>query len=409
MRPLLLILAATAALAWDEGDGVDDAEALEESVTGHAPRHALGEVVAAPELAARAPVSQVVAQSALALEMDEDTVQALKDGIERVYLRDYAGARDTWAALEAADPRTPIFDVGQVLIYQALMMENFDFKYDGQYWHHSKAAMEKLEAALEVPGHDAFETFLMAGMTGIEGIHVMRQGEFVAAFARGVEALRWVDACQALAPDFVDPILADGIYNYWRIAVAQATRLIPSFGDKRALGISQMQTAAQGGLWVGPSANLAITYALIEEREYAQALVYLERNRQAYPDNIINLLLQARVHLSLKDADAAQARLDTVARVAPDNQRQHYFQATVYLRQERVDDGLASIETFLAFALEDDIRAAGLSRRGDLLLADKDYPAAEAAYHQAVDLTGFKPAKKRLKQLEKWRKEGRIE
>ena len=356
----------------------------------------------------RAETAAIISQSAEALQMDLGTVQQLHDGIDRLFLRDYAGARDTWAALEASDPRTPIFDVGQALIYQGLMMENFDFKYEDQYWHHSNVAKERLEAALEVPGNDAFETFLLGGMVGIEGIHVMRQGEFVSSFARGVEALRVVEDCKKLAPDFVDPLLADGIYNYWRTAVAQATRLIPSFGDKRALGISQMQEAARGGLWVGPPANLAIAYAYIEEREYDQALVYLERNRQRYPENVINLLLQARVHLYMKDLESAQLRLDTVARVSPENQRQHYFQATVYMRQNRLTEGLESIETFLAHDLEDPIRAAGLSRKADLLMRQKNWNEAEILYKQAVALSGFKPAKKKLKKLERWRKEGRI-
>lgn len=406
MRALTLVLLSAAVLAQDT-PGAEEADALEESVTGSAPRKGLEPVPDDAPLVV-AETSDVVAQAAAALDMNVVTVQQLHDGIVRVYLRDYTGARDTWARLEAADPRTPITDMGQVLIYQALMMEDFDFEFDERYWHHSRAAEEKLLAALEVPGHDAFETFLLAGIVGIEGIHLMRQGEFVAAFARGVEALRVVDDCQALAPDFVDPILADGIYNYWRTAVAQSTRLIPSFGDKRALGISQMQTAARGGLWVGPSSNLAIAYAYIEEREYAQALVYLERNRQRYPDNVINLLLQARVHLNLHDEASAQARLDTVARVSPENQRRHYFQATVFLRGDLLVEATASIDTFLALPLEDDIRATGLSRKADILLRAKDYVGAREHYRQAVDLTGYKPAKKRLKELERWRKEGRI-
>ncbi len=407
MRLLALVWVAAVVLAQDD-QAPDPPEVQEESVTGQTPRKPLEEVPvdAAPEPPV---VHDVVAQAAEALGMDAATVQQLYDGIDRLYLRDYAGARDTWAALEAADPRTPIVDVGQVLIYQALMMENFDFAYDAQYQHHAQLAEDKLLKALQVPGHDAFETFLLAGVTGIEGIHVMRKGEFVGAFARGVEALRVVEDCKALAPDFVDPILADGIYNYWRTAVAQSTRLIPSFGDKRALGISQMQEAARGALWVGPSANLAIAYAYIEERDFAQALIYLERNRQLYPDNVINLLLQARVYLGLKDPESAQTLVDTVARVSPENQRRHYFQATIFLAQDKLDEGLVSIDTFLGLPLEDDIRAAGLSRKGDILLRVEDYAAAEAAYEEAVRLTGFKPAKKQLKRMDRWRKEGRIE
>jgi len=98
-----------------------------------------------------------------------------------------------------------------------------------------------------------------------------------------------------------------------------------------------------------------------------------------------------------------------VARVSPENQRRHYFQATIFLAQDKLDEGLVSIDTFLGLPLEDDIRAAGLSRKGDILLRVEDYAAAEAAYEEAVRLTGFKPAKKQLKRMDRWRKEGRIE
>ena len=56
----------------------------------------------------------------------------------------------------------------------------------------------------------------------------------------------------------------------------------------------------------------------------------------------------------------------------------------------------------------DPIRAAGLSRKADLLMRQKNWNEAETLYKQAVALSGFKPAKKKLKKLERWRKEGRI-
>jgi len=410
VRSLLLVGVLASALAQDEAvppaEETPEEDILLESVTGQPPRVALDAVEESDPWEEERSDPAVVVQASVALDMDIAVVRRLYEGIDRLYLRDYTGARDVWAALERDDPRTPIFDIGQVLIYQSLMMENFDFRFSAQYAHHARQAEEKLRAALEVPGHDAFETFLLAGILGIEGIHVMRQGEFVAAFGKGIDAMRVAHHCQELAPDFVDPILADGIYNYWRTAVAQTTRLIPSFGDHRELGISQMQAAARGALWVGPAANLAIAYAYLEERQYDEALVYLERNRTLYPHNLINLLLMTRTQLFAQDYAGAQVNLDTVARIDPENHRQHYYQSTLHLRLRRLEEAMTSIDVFLAKPLEDDIRAIGLSRKADIYVRLREYDDAEAFYEAAIELNGLKTARQKLKQLKKRRKAG---
>ena len=135
---------------------------------------------------------------------------------------------------------------------------------ESQYQTAHRSARMELEEALQIPGNDAWENFLLADF-GIESIHLMRREEFVKALNRGYEAMKAVEKTQKLAPDFTDINLGDGLFNYWVSVVSQHTKLIPDMGDKRELGIQQLLLVERSAVFLQPPATLALTFTWIEE------------------------------------------------------------------------------------------------------------------------------------------------
>ncbi len=362
----------------------------------------------APSFAADA-LPQQALDGAEQLGLDPRFVHRVQQGLEMLYLRRYEGARDHFAALETEWPGTAMRNVADVLVWQALMMENFDFRYDKQYWTASKAARGDLEAARAVAGNEAWEALLYATVFGIESIHTMRQGGYVSALKLAFQAMDEIEACRAAAPKFVDLTLADGLYNYWRSAVTMHNKMLPDFGDHRAQGLAQMQSVEANGVFVRPMATLSLAFSFWESGELSKAATYTAKNRAAYPDNVINNLVSGMLFTSMRRYDDAIVQCDRVLEVDPKNTRVHYWKGLALLKSNRVPEATSELQTYLtAPDLEVEQRSYGHYRLGQAYEREKSWAAAMEQYRQAVKLDGHKSSKAAIEHLEEKKKAGTI-
>lgn len=397
-----IALAAPALAAEDDDVDVDD------TVSGKTVEQAVGDVDLMDraeweaQLAAHAGkrYPPIYYLGASWLDIPPEFVGSAHDGLDRIYLRDYQGALKHFTGMEKEYPGMAIGPVGRVLIWQAMMLENFDFKYESQYQTSSRQARQQLEEALRTPGNDAWEYFLLAGMLGIESIHTMRHEEYAKALSRGYEAMKAVKRCQELAPDFVDIQLGDGLFDYWATVISKSTKLIPDMGDKRPEGIRQMMKVEERSLFLRAPATLALTFTWIEEGKRKKALESALKNHALYPDNIINNLVLGRVYMYNRMYAESEQTFKDVQKVDPKNERSHYYLGRLYLRMGKKDEALASFEQYLTFPdLSDVHRGYGLYYVGQVHYRKKDYAKAEAAWKEAWKVSKLKRAKSRLDRL----------
>ena len=201
------------------------------------------------------------------LNLDPKFVHETREGLELIYLRDYKGAREHFDQMSLDWPQAAVGPVGKGLVWQSLMLENFDYKYEQQYEMAFREANARLDEAMRTAGNEAWEHFLKGGVLGVEAIHTMRKSNFVSALSKAVEAMREMKRCRELAPDFPDLQLAFGLYNYWRSVVTMSSKLLPDFEDKRAEGLAQMKVAESQGIFVAMPTTLALTFSYMEERD----------------------------------------------------------------------------------------------------------------------------------------------
>jgi len=416
------LLSSGSALAQDDDKKKNEEDFSEGSVSGGAKNSAINDgklpdfertdfssdSPLTKEEALALPWPMEVHRGAVALGLESEFVWACYQGIEYIYKRDYKNAKSHWDSLNTKYPNRGVGHVGNVLLYQALMLENFDYRYEQQYLFHSQKALEELSDALQKPGEEAWEHFLTGGMIGIESIHTMRRGDFVPALTRGVEAIGHVKKVKELAPKFSDPVLGDGLYKYWKTVVSQNSKLLPDGSDDRVEGISLMRKAESEAVFVGPASTLALVFTWIEEREFNRSLESCMRNRRQYPQNIINSMVMGRVYMYMRKYDNSLKIFDEVLQTAPDNMRVHYYKATTFLRKRDYDSAELAIDKYLAFELEPEFKAAGLHRKGDIYYRRKEYKKAEKLYKEAVKVNDYEPSKARLKRIKKLKKEGKI-
>jgi tetratricopeptide (TPR) repeat protein len=348
-------------------------------------------------------------QGAQQLQMVPEFVAMCRKGLHMLYGRAYRETRRYFADMEAIYPGTAVSSIADVLVWQAVMLENFDFRHDAQYQAASALAISKLETSLGSPGNEAWEHFMLAGMKGISAIHDARRGKYLGALTLAFTAIDHVESVRKVAPRFADLALADGLYNYWRTAISQKAKGLPDFGDRRKEGIVQTQSVETSGIFLGPPATLAMAFTWIEERDYDKALSSCERNRALYPDNIINEQLRGVVHLYRRDyADALEA-FDHVLTVDPQNKRAHYYRGLSLLRAGNTAAAREAFETYVKFDYMEDYQRSGAHfRLGQVYYREARYADAEAQYKAAVEIDGDEAAKQALEAMRKERREGKI-
>jgi tetratricopeptide (TPR) repeat protein len=343
------------------------------------------------------------------LGLNPEFVHDVRAGLEKLYLRDYRGCRTYFEEVEAKWPGSAIAPVMDVIVWQALMLENFDFQYDSQYITSSRRAREALATALAAPGNEGWEHFLMAGIVGIEAIHTMRKEKYLAALSLTFEAMEHVAQSKQASPDFVDLKLADGMYHYWRSVITMSSSVLPDFGDYRAEGIAEMAEVEANGVFLSPAATLSLAFVFIEERKLKSAHTATLRNARAYPDNVINNLVLGQVQTYLRRYDRALETYDRITAVSPDNNRVRYWRGLTLVRAGEYARAVTELEAYLAADhLEDWQRSSSYYRLGQAYHRLERYTEAYAAYKQAADINNYRPAKAAMERMKAARRDGRI-
>lgn len=343
------------------------------------------------------------------IQLTPDYAQGVRDGLELIYLRRYDDARSHFRTFEQTHPGSGLEPVADVLVWQALMLENFDFRYDKEYWAASKAVRKELGRALKVDGNDAWEHFIFGGMVGIEAIHQARTGKYLSALSLAFEAMDHVEESRKRAPGFTDMLLADGMYNYWRTVVTDWSSMLPDFGDHKAEGIDQMRTVQDRGIFLSAPSTLALSFSYIQEGQKQNAKGSVDRMRAAYPDNVINNLVAGSVYVQLRKYDTAKAIFNEVLEDSPDNARAVYWRGLTEFRSGDLDAALADFTRYNAIGyLEDEQRSMAQYRIGRVHYARKDFATAEDWFEKSNKTDSNKRAKTFLERIDAKRKAGEL-
>ncbi len=293
-----------------------------------------------------------------------------------------------------------------VVVFQASMFENYDYRYDVQYKAATRIARTTLEAATKEPGNEGWERFMLAGVVGIEAIHAVRQGRYLPALTLAFEAIDHMESSRAAAPEFVDLALADGMYNYWRTIITRRSKLLPDFGDRREEGIEQMREVEKAGIFLAAPATLSLAFAHYEDGDFRSAVQACARNKRKYPGNVINLMMLGATHLKTRSFDDALANFDAIVEVDANNHRVHYYRALAMMRSGRRAEADVVLRAYLEQDHLVDYQVAWAHYRlGELAMGREEWDEAETQFRAAIRADGLKHARDKLDDLKRRRRE----
>jgi len=338
-----------------------------------------------------------------ALGVETDLMQRTQQGLHLIYQREYKLALRHFREVGEIYPDSPAGPFGRSVVFQAMMLENFDYAYRDTYQVEAEKALALVERALKSPDQKAWNYFLYAGIVGLDGLDRVREGDYLTAFNKGWDALEAMKKAKRHAPEFADPDLGIGIYNYWRTAITGRVDFLPKFGDHRAEGIQQMEHARDNGMLVWAGASFALAYTYMEERDYDKAIAECLTVQAEYPASIINNMLLARIYTKSKSYDSAIATLERIQRTDPSNRRVLWHIGDTYYKSNRHNDEAkqAFIE-YLEHSIPDPYRCHAEYRLGQIAQRQRDYAEAARRFERALQANPkYSPARKRLESVQK--------
>lgn len=311
------------------------------------------------------------------LGVEPDLMRHVQEGLEMIYQRQYPDAVTHFATVKELYPDSPAGAFGTSVVYLSMMLENSDDTYREEYAAEVAEASVLAERAMKSGQQKGWNTFLYAGIGGLEGLDRAQQGDLLGALNKGWEAIESMKRAKRLEPDFADADLGIGIYNFWRTLVTEDLGYLARFGDHKDEGLAQMEHARDEGLLVWVGGSLALAYAYKDMRQYDKAIAECLALQAEYPDNVINNTMLAYMYAKNRDYEESMESYQRVLAVDPENRRVVWHIGELYYRMEIHDDLARDFLTkYLQLEIPVRYRSQTHDRLGEIALRQEQPTAA---------------------------------
>jgi tetratricopeptide (TPR) repeat protein len=258
--------------------------------------------------------------------------------------REYKEAKSVCAELGRRFPQSPAGPVGEMVLYQVMMLENDDYQYDREFRDAALRSETAAEAfAGTAPKNDWYYTLLGAAW-GIEGIYYLRQDEYLEGVLRGLKGLNHMQQAAKRNPENWEAQLGIGLYLYYRSAYSA---FIPLPGlDQRRQGITMVAEAGRRRPYLHEVSWIALYYIYLNENDYDRARSYMDALIVERPDFPIFYLLAGRAMLAKPDYRAAAAYFESIRRLDPGLYISYFRLGECALHSGRKDEARSWFQRF---------------------------------------------------------------
>ena len=220
--------------------------------------------------------------------------QRVQDGIDMIYRLELDEAERHFDQIIRVYPDHPLgYFFRAMTTWWWVLLDLDDHQYDAVFYDRLQDCIDVCDARLEVDEEDFDAVFFKGGAIGFRGRLRGDRNQFLRAARDGLRCLPLLKRSRQLAPDNIDVLFGQGLYDYFAEVMPRKYPVIRHIawllvrGD-RERGLRRLRQAASQGQYARTEAQflLAQIYRLFEE-DPRQALVYLTELRRAYPENAL--------------------------------------------------------------------------------------------------------------------------
>jgi hypothetical protein len=278
---------------------------------------------------------QSLAASQQAAPTEENQRATARHGMQLLMDGDTDGAAQVFRPIERADPESALGYVleadaywWKIYLTEANLVDPDVFEalseavtpYDAEFRRLDRLAIEKADSQIRAHPDDAwskvYEGLAYALQARLEALR-----DHALATARAGKKMRNLSlAAIQLNPHLYDAYLGIGIYNYFEATLPTYVRMLRILirlpGGDRALGLQQLETAADKGEFVVGEAkfHLAKNYSRYNERQYGRSLELVQAMQRDYPHNPLWKLLAGSLEIRMGQPQQGEALYREVVR-----------------------------------------------------------------------------------------------
>lgn len=246
----------------------------------------------------------------------------VRQGLDRLYDMDYAGANAVFAGIEQRYPGHPVGPFLRALpSWWEILIDPDDESHDKAFFKAMDEVIDRCDRRLRADKNDLDGLFFKAGALAFRGrLHTDRKN-WLRAARDGQKALNLLKEVRQRDPENPDLLLGVGLFDYLAdVAPSQYpilkpfARLFPK--GSRARGLEELAQAVEKGQFVPTEAAFCLLQLhYIFEKDYATSLHYARWLRQRYPNNALFHVYEGRSFARLNLwPDARQDLLDVLER-----------------------------------------------------------------------------------------------
>lgn len=220
----------------------------------------------------------------------------LSHGIALVYSDRFEESLTLFDSLQNAHPDHPGPHFYKAATYQTWMSS---YRFNGFQKELEKNVDEAITKGTRLmrTKNDPWLLFYMGAAFGYRAFYKFRNYHWLDAYQDSRKSLNYIQTGLQKQPKLYDAYLGLGSYDYWSTAKSIVLKLLTFLiGDKRDLGLQEIELAMEHGRYSRDEARLVLVTALFDYKKYDQALAVLEKSEQpARPQIMTELYLRGRI------------------------------------------------------------------------------------------------------------------
>lgn len=325
-------------------------------------------------------------------------------GQQLIFDRKYGEAQEHFHRLWREYPDSPLGTFGIMVLYNAIMFENYDFSLDKSFAQVSYSNETIVDKIAKNEDSSAWDNFLCGASAGLRAFYLIRQDKALAALGQANIADKCLSRAQAKDPKFKDVLLGQGMSLYWRSVFTQSFgKILPFFKDQRPEGINLMKQAVNESILAGDLSRVSLMFVYLNDHKNRDGLALANELVKKYPKNLIAQLHQGRFLLYTGQIKRALAIFQKIYQQDPKITVTWFFQGQAYQRLGQKEKAKAAYETFLKNHTNPAWQAYAHYNLGMIALQNHDEKAAMAHFKAGHNTYGhYKP---NLNMILKLRKE----
>ncbi len=204
------------------------------------------------------------------VEPSHDQIAAFSNSIAMVFSDSFVAAYDIVGDMTDTVPGKPIYHLLCAAVAHAEMLDAEDFSRERVFFGHVDTSVDLLEKWEKENPDDAWGQFFLGTAHGYKSVLYAQKKSWLKSLVAGLKAKGKFKKAIEIDPALYDAYTGMGNYHYW--STVKLGKYIPFLPNNRDKGILELKLAVDSSLFSSLPARAGLAWALIQEKEYKQAI-----------------------------------------------------------------------------------------------------------------------------------------